>query len=617
MPALDRVTRVDQVGVEERVARFCTRSIKKDSKVHALKLALSMIDLTTLEGQDTPGKVTQLCRKAVHLHGATPGLPHVAAVCVYPTMVGVARRALAGHDIKVASVATAFPSGMAPLSIKLEETRIAVDEGADEIDMVIARGAFLQGEYQRVFDEIVAVKEACGAAHLKVILETGELGTLDRVRRASVLAIHAGARFHQDLHRQDPACRDDAGHARHAAGDPRSLSSDRPHGRHEARRRHREGEAGDPLPRHAARDAGRGLADAGLVPLRREQPRERPPDADREAAHRRLPVGRLLLQGLSMARPDTKLIFDTSWQYAPAPESTDHVRIDPQYGLFIGGEFVAPRKRRYFETINPATTKPLAQIAQADAGDVDRAVAAARRAWQRSWSKLQSAERGKYLYRIARALQERAREFAVIETLDGGKPIRESRDVDVPLAAAHFFYYAGWADKLDYAFPGRRARPLGVAGQIIPWNFPLLMAAWKIAPALACGNTVVLKPAETTPLTALKLAELIRDVGLPPGVVNIVTGAGDTGAALVDARGRRQDRVHRLDRGRPADPAQARRARRSTTRSSSAARRPTSSSRTPRSTRPSRASSTGSSSTRATSAARARGCWCRNRSPRK
>jgi len=195
LPALDRVTRVDQVGVEERVARFCTRSIKKDSKVHALKLALSMIDLTTLEGQDTPGKVTQLCRKAVHLHAGRPDIPHVAAVCIYPTMIGVARRALAGHDIKIASVATAFPSGMAPLEIKLEETRIAVDEGADEIDMVIARGAFLQGEYQRVFDEIVAVKEACGAVHLKVILETGELGTLDRVRRASVLAIHAGADF--------------------------------------------------------------------------------------------------------------------------------------------------------------------------------------------------------------------------------------------------------------------------------------------------------------------------------------------------------------------------------------------------------------------------------------
>jgi deoxyribose-phosphate aldolase len=196
LPALDRVPRVDQVGIDERVARFCARSIKKDSKVQALKLALSMIDLTTLEGQDTAGKVTQLCQKAMHLHSACPDLPHVAAVCVYPTMVGVARRALRGHDdIKVASVATAFPSGMAPLSIKLEETRLAVEEGADEVDMVISRGAFLQGEYQRVFDEIIAVKEACGQAHLKVILETGELGTLDRVRRASVLAMHAGADF--------------------------------------------------------------------------------------------------------------------------------------------------------------------------------------------------------------------------------------------------------------------------------------------------------------------------------------------------------------------------------------------------------------------------------------
>ena len=235
-----------------------------------------------------------------------------------------------------------------------------------------------------------------------------------------------------------------------------------------------------------------------------------------------------------MARPESRLHFDTGWKYSPAPESTDHVRIDPQYELFIGGRFVAPRARAYFETINPANEKALARVARADASDVDRAVAAARRAYARSWSKLKPAERGKYLYRIARMLQERAREFAAIESLDGGKPIRESRDVDVPLAAAHFFYYAGWADKLDYAFPGRRAVALGVAGQIIPWNFPLLMAAWKIAPALACGNTVVLKPAETTPLTALKLAELIRDVDLPPGVVNIVTGAGATGAAIVE-----------------------------------------------------------------------------------
>jgi deoxyribose-phosphate aldolase len=195
MPDLGRVALVDEVGVNERAARFQTRSIKKESKIDALKMILSMIDLTTLEGQDTPGKVQQLCQKAIHLHDALPDLPHVAAVCVYPTMVSVAKKALGTHNINVASVATAFPSGMAPRQIKLEETRIAVEDGADEIDMVISRGAFLQGEYAFVFDEIAAIKEACGTAHLKVILETGELGTLDRVRQASVLAMHAGADF--------------------------------------------------------------------------------------------------------------------------------------------------------------------------------------------------------------------------------------------------------------------------------------------------------------------------------------------------------------------------------------------------------------------------------------
>ncbi|MBT8086233.1 MAG: aldehyde dehydrogenase family protein, partial [Woeseia sp.] len=220
------------------------------------------------------------------------------------------------------------------------------------------------------------------------------------------------------------------------------------------------------------------------------------------------------------------LAFSGGWDYAPAPESTDHVTIDKKYGLFINGDFTAPVKGGYFNTVNPATEKKLSRVATATKADVDKAVKAARKAFTGSWSKMRPAERGKYIYRIARILQERAREFSVIESLDGGKPIRESRDIDVPLAAAHFFYYAGWADKLEYAYPGKRPRPLGVAGQIIPWNFPLLMAAWKIAPALACGNTVVLKPAETTPLTALKLAEVIRDAGLPPGVVNIVTGAG-------------------------------------------------------------------------------------------
>lgn len=195
LPDLSQVALVDEVGVKERAARFQTRSIKKESKMAALKMVLSMIDLTTLEGQDTPGKVRQLCQKAIHLHDAIPDLPHVAAVCVYPTMVAVAKKALGNHSINVASVATAFPSGMSSRQIKLEETRIAVEDGADEIDMVISRGAFLRGEYSYVFDEIAAIKEACGDAHLKVILETGELGTLDRVRRASVLAMHAGGDF--------------------------------------------------------------------------------------------------------------------------------------------------------------------------------------------------------------------------------------------------------------------------------------------------------------------------------------------------------------------------------------------------------------------------------------
>jgi aldehyde dehydrogenase (NAD+) len=237
-----------------------------------------------------------------------------------------------------------------------------------------------------------------------------------------------------------------------------------------------------------------------------------------------------------MATPENKLAFDAGWQYSPAPESTDHIKLRKKYELFIGGEFVAPVKGRYFDTINPATEERLSRVALATDADVDKAVKAARKAYA-PWARLKAAERGKYVYRIARILQERAREFAVIESLDGGKPIRESRDVDIPLAAAHFFYYAGWADKLEYAFPGRTAKPLGVAGQIIPWNFPLLMAAWKLAPALACGNTVVLKPAETTPLTALKLAEVIAEAGLPPGVVNIVTGAGETGAAIVNHPG--------------------------------------------------------------------------------
>jgi len=234
------------------------------------------------------------------------------------------------------------------------------------------------------------------------------------------------------------------------------------------------------------------------------------------------------------ARNNTlKLNFDTSWSYAPAPENKTAATINSQYDLFIGGQWQKPLSKKYFDTLNPATEEKLSEVAEANEADVDKAIKAARNGYEKWWKRMPARERGKYIFRIARIIQEQARELAIIESLDGGKPIRESRDFDVPAAANHFFYYAGWADKLEYAFPNRQASPLGVAGQIIPWNFPLLMAAWKIAPALATGNTVVLKPAETTPLTALKLAGIIQEADLPPGVVNIITGAGATGAAIV------------------------------------------------------------------------------------
>src|SRR5438270_4438243 len=229
-----------------------------------------------------------------------------------------------------------------------------------------------------------------------------------------------------------------------------------------------------------------------------------------------------------------RLSFGNKWDYAPAPEAFDYIKIPSRHELFINGKFLPPHSAKYFDSINPATEEKLSEIAAADEQDVHIAVQAARRAYEKVWSKTSGRERAKYIYRIARLIQEKARELAVLETIDGGKPIKESRDVDLPLVAAHFFYHAGWADKLNYAFPGRKPEPLGVAGQIIPWNFPLLMAAWKIAPALACGNTVVLKPAETTSITALQLARIFQEAELPEGVVNIVTGAGETGAALVN-----------------------------------------------------------------------------------
>ena len=230
---------------------------------------------------------------------------------------------------------------------------------------------------------------------------------------------------------------------------------------------------------------------------------------------------------------ERRLTFGDKWDYAPAPEESKSYVLAPRHELFIDGKFVAPSTGEYFDSINPATEEKLSEIALADAQDVDRAVKAARRAYDKVWSKMPGHERGKYLFRIARIIQEKMRELAVLESMDGGKPIKETRDVDVPIVAAHFFHHGGWADKLKYAFPGRTPRPLGVVSQIIPWNFPLLMAAWKIAPAIACGNTVVIKPSKTTSITLLRLAQILQEAELPEGVVNVITGSGETGTAMV------------------------------------------------------------------------------------
>ena len=234
----------------------------------------------------------------------------------------------------------------------------------------------------------------------------------------------------------------------------------------------------------------------------------------------------------SRTNPARELVFGDLWEFDPAPETADP-KLKKCYDLFINGKFVPPRAGTYFPTINPATEAKIANIALADASDVDAACKAAQKAFSNVWCKMPGKERGKYLYRIARLLQDHAREFAVAETMDGGKPIKESRDFDVPMAAAHFFYHAGWADKWEFLAPGRQLAPHGVVGQVIPWNFPLLMLAWKIAPALAAGNCVVLKPAETTSITALKFGEICQQAGLPNGVVNIVSGAAETGAAVI------------------------------------------------------------------------------------
>src|SRR5690606_30308440 len=339
------------------------------------------------------------------------------------------------------------------------------------------------------------------------------------------LARHAGrGRLHQDLDRQGGGQRHARQHPADAPGGARLPRPDRHPGRREAGRRHPHQQGRHQVPRPGQRDGGRGLAGQPLVPLRRLLAAQRPADAAAEAGHRPLLRPRLRHGGL--------ITMASAFEYAPAPESRSVVDIAPSNGLFIDGEFAEAADGKVFKTVSPATEEVLSEVAEAGEADIDRAVGAARKALEK-WSALPGSERTKYLYRIARIIQERSRELAVLETLDNGKPIKETRDADLPLVAAHFFYYAGWADKLDHAGFGANPRPLGVAGQVIPWNFPLLMLAWKIAPALATGNTVVLKPAETTPLSALFFADVCRQAGLPRGVVNIVTGDGRAGAALV------------------------------------------------------------------------------------
>ena len=529
-----RLPHVDRIGIEERAAWLGKRSIKTSAKLQGIRLAVSMVDLTTLEGQDTAGKVRQLAAKAVCPAPTMPEIPSVAAVCVYPAQVPVVHAALQGTGVHTAAVSTGFPAGQTSLAIKLRETEETVAAGADEIDMVISREAFLSGDDARVMEEIVRVKEACGDAHLKVIIETAELGLL-RPRPPRLDALHGGRRgLHQDLDGQGRQRRDAGRHARHARGDPRLRRAHRAPGGHEGGRRRLDLEGRAAPPRAGQGDPRRRVADARSLPHRRVVAAQRPAHAVRQDPGGPLRPLRGLLEGIDarMAATDDTPRTRITWDYAPAPESSDHVRLRDSYGLFIGGEFVDPRDGRRVPSVSPATEEPVAEVAFAGEADVAAAVEAARAA-QPKWAKLPGRERAKYLFRVARLIQERARELAIVESMDGGKPIRESRDVDVPLAAAHFFYYAGWADKLQYGVGGRKAKPYGVVGQIVPWNFPLLMAAWKLAPALACGNTAILKPAETTPLTALLLAEIFQEAEVPAGVANIITGDGVAGAALV------------------------------------------------------------------------------------
>ena len=588
-PRLARVGAVDAVALEARSADLAKRSIKRSSKLQALDLIVRMIDLTTLEGADTPGKVAALCAKAMRPDPVDPTVPAVAAVCVYPNLVPHAKARL-GEQRRARRLGRDRLSRPASTRwrVRVADVRAAVELGADEIDMVIDRGAFLAGRYGEVYDQIVEVREACGPAHLKVILETGELGSYDAVRRASLLAMAAGADF----------IKTSTGKISPAATLPVTLCMLE-------------------AIRDVHVDTGRmvGMKPAGGIRHSKQAmqylcvlhetlgPQWMTPELFRFGASSLLNDVLMQIRTQktgSTSPPTTSRSTDVGdVEHAPAGPRVGRTRPRPSRGRSSASRSATAcssaarwssrprasgsrRSRRPPRSRWPRSPRPARRTSTRRCGAP--ATASAR------GPSCGPAERAKYLFRIARILQERSRELAVAESLDGGKPIKESRDVDLPLAAAHFFYHAGWADKLEYAFANRQPRPLGVAAQIIPWNFPLLMLAWKVAPALACGNTVVLKPAETTPLTALIFADVCRQAELPAGAVNIITGDGSTGAELVQAHRDRQGRLHRLDRGREGDPARARRAAASRTRSSWAARPPTSCSTTARSTRRSRAS---------------------------
>ena len=559
---LPRIGSVDAVALEARAGELAKRSIKKGVEARRARPRDPDDGPDDARGRGHAGQGRALCaRRRCTRIPADPSIPSVAAVCVYPNLVAVAKTRLAGSTVKVASVATAFPSGQSPIEVKLADVREAVALGADEIDMVIDRGAFLSGRYAKVVDEIVRVKEACGAAHLKVILETGELGTYDNVRRASLLAIAAGADF----------IKTSTGKVSPAATLPVTLCMLE-------------------VIRDVHDETGRivGMKPAGGIRTAKQAIQYlcvlnetlgtawMTPDLFRFGASSllndvlmqirkqrtgRLPVRRLLHDRLRWRAktPATRAVpSPLEWEYAPAPEARDIVSLEERYGLYIGGEQVAPRSRKWFATISPSTEEHLAEVALAGARDVDLAVQAARGAFEDGWSSLRPAERAKYLFRIARLIQERSRELAVAESLDGGKPIKESRDVDIPLAAAHFFYYAGWADKLEYAFPNRTPAPARRRRPDHPLELPAADARLEDRAGARLRQH---GRAQAGRDDAADRADLHRH--LPPGRAAGGRRQHHHGRRLHRRASRqaprpRQGRVHRLDRGRQGDPARAR-----------------------------------------------------------